>query len=217
MRLFLIDDHTLFRSSLSSLLNAEDGIQVIGEASSGREALQRLGCLMPDLIVVDIGLQDMSGFDLVPAIRTACPGARIVFLTASDLPEDVRRAASLQAEGYLQKNMQPDQFLTYLREIGWGARRVAPDVAAALFAGLTHQAAAEVPPEKPGISPEELTSREFQILELLRSGLRNKEIAQRLFITENTVKNHLKTIYGKLGVENRLQAVDIAGKRRLLQ
>lgn len=215
MKVFLVDDHTLFLRSLINLLNLYQDFKVVGYALTAHEALTKIAPSKPDLILIDILLPDMSGFDLVVALKRIVPEARLVFLTASEKDTDLERASELGASGYLLKTIEPDDFIRYLREISQGACRISPEVAGRLFAKFPERTIAEN--EAPGSpSASFLSRRELEVLQLLRDGLTNKEIAAALFISENTVKNHLKSIYAKLGATTRAHAVAKAAELHLL-
>ncbi|MGI6284695.1 response regulator transcription factor [Neomoorella humiferrea] len=214
MRVFIIDDHCLFRKSLISMLNSCQGIQVIGEAGKGQVALSKIKELKPDIAVIDIMLPDISGFELARAVLDYLPATKIVFLTACESEDDLKKASEIGAAGYFLKNIEPEEFISYLHDIYQGAQRVSPDIGGKIFAKLkdSRTTSESLDQENKNL----LSERELEILQMLRDGLNNKELARRLFISENTVKNHLKSIYSKLGVDNRVQAVIKAVEQHLL-
>jgi DNA-binding NarL/FixJ family response regulator len=206
MKVFIIDDHTLFRESLANMLDSYPDLEILGGASSGLEGISRIEELHPDIIIIDISLTDISGFEVAKSIITTCLNPRIVFLTASENEKDLKMASFLGAKGYFLKNISPDYFVSCLRDIFNGGSRISPDLAGNIFNTLkgTHNPIAlKTDVVNKGI----LSVREIEVLMKLHDGLNNKEIAKALFITENTVKNHLKNIFAKFGVQNRLQAV----------
>jgi two-component system response regulator DegU len=214
MKIFLIDDHTLFRKSLVSMLNTYHDIQVIGDTSNGYEGIAKVKELEPDIVIIDISLQGISGFDVAKAISENSALTKIIFLTASENEDDVVQASILGAKGYFIKNINPDYFINSLRDINNGGNRISPDIAGNIFYKLKD---GKVNFHNKSILQSNLLSeRELEVLGKLRDGSNNKEIARSLFISENTVKNHLKSIFSKLGVENRTQAVAKAAEQHLI-
>ncbi|MFJ1970066.1 response regulator [Streptomyces sp. NPDC087903] len=205
VRLLLCDDHAVVRAGLRALLASADGIEVVGEAGSGEEALAMAARLRPDVVLMDLQLD--GGMDGVTATRhlTSGTGAgpRVLVLTMFDTDADVTRAVEAGATGYLLKAEQPEELFTAIRNAASGRTALSAPVADRLLTRLRSP--------RPTLSP-----REHEILGQLARGLGNREIARALFISEATVKTHLGRIYGKLGVETRSGAVAAAKERRLL-
>lgn len=210
VRLLLCDDHAVVRAGLRALLSSADGIEVVGEAGTGEEALAMAARLHPDVVLMDLQLGD--GMDGVTATRrlTAAgadgPGTplpRVLVLTMFDTDADISRAIEAGATGYLLKAERPDELFAAIRDAASGRTALSAPVADRLLAQLRSPRPA-------------LSEREREILGQLAHGLGNREIARALFISEATVKTHLGRIYGKLGVETRAGAVAVAKERRLL-
>ncbi|MFJ9009845.1 response regulator [Streptomyces canus] len=205
VRLLLCDDHAVVRAGLRALLASADGIDVVGEAATGEEALAMAAHLGPDVVLMDLQLDD--GMDGVTAIRRLTAegsrGPRVLVLTMFDTDADITRAIEAGATGYLLKAEQPEELFTAIRDAASGRSTLSAPVADRLLTRLRSPRPA-------------LSAREHEILAQLARGLGNREIARALFISEATVKTHLGRIYGKLGVETRAGAVAVAKERRLL-
>ncbi|MER5427774.1 response regulator transcription factor [Streptomyces sp. NPDC002588] len=205
VRLLLCDDHAVVRAGLRALLSSAEGIEVVGEAGSGEEALALTARLGPDVVLMDLQLGD--GMDGVTAIRRlvaeGAPGPRVLVLTMFDTDADITRAVEAGATGYLLKAERPEELFAAIRSAASGRTALSPPVADRLLARMRSPAPT-------------LSEREHEILGQLALGLGNREIARALFISEATVKTHLGRIYGKLGVETRAGAVAVAKERRLL-
>ncbi|MFI5875579.1 response regulator transcription factor [Streptomyces sp. NBC_00377] len=205
VRLLLCDDHAVVRAGLRALLSSADGIEVVGEAGTGEEALALAARLRPDVVLMDLQLD--GGMDGVTAIRrlTSGPdaGPRVLVLTMFDTDADITRAIEAGATGYLLKAERPDELFTAVRSAAAGRTALSAPVADRLLTRMRSPRPA-------------LSTREREILAQLAQGLGNREIARALFISEATVKTHLGRIYGKLGVETRSGAVAVAKERRLL-
>jgi DNA-binding NarL/FixJ family response regulator len=203
VRLLLCDDHAVVRAGLRALLSSAAGIEVVGEAGSGEEALALAAQVRPDVVLMDLQLGD--GMDGVTATRklTAGEGPRVLVLTMFDTDADITRAVEAGATGYLLKAERPEELFTAIHSAASGRTALSAPVADRLMARMR--------------SPRPtLSGREREILGQLARGLGNREIARALFISEATVKTHLGRIYGKLGVETRAGAVAVAKERRLL-
>ncbi|MFF2650148.1 response regulator [Streptomyces sp. NPDC058045] len=206
VRVLLCDDHAVVRAGLQALLDSADGIEVVGEAGTGEEALALCARLRPDLVLMDLQLG--AGIDGVETTRrlTATPGEdgpRVLVLTTYDTDADITRAMRAGATGYLLKAERPEEFFAAIHAAAQGRMALSPPVATRVMAQMRH----------PGPT---LTDRERDILAHLSQGLANREIARALFISEATVKTHLGRIYAKLGVDTRAAAVAIAKEQRLL-
>ena len=197
IRVLIVDDHQLFRRGVSSLLAGREDIEVVGEANNGAEAVERARELMPDVVLMDIKMPEMDGLAATKQLKAEMPYVRIMMLTVSETDEDLFEAIKAGASGYLLKNVDPDHLVASVLQVQRGEVPIAPTMAAKILRELT------TPSET---SIQALTSRERQVLELLASGMANKEIAFALKISENTVKNHLRNILEKLHLQNRVQA-----------
>ncbi|MFE5332888.1 response regulator [Embleya sp. NPDC056575] len=205
IRLVVCDDHAVVRAGLLALFAGEDGIEVIGEAADGEEAVRLAAALRPDVVLMD--LQLVGGIDGVEATGRllALPEPpHVLVLTMYDTDADVSRAIEAGAAGYLLKAGSPEDLFRAVRDAAAGRTVLAPEVAARLFSRM----------RKPD---DTLTAREVEILQLLARGVGNAEIARRLFISQATVKTHLGHIYAKLGVDTRTAAVSVATERRLIR
>lgn len=197
IRVLIVDDHQLFRRGVSALLAGREDIEVVGEANNGREAVERARELMPDVVLMDIKMPELDGLAATKQLKAEMPYVRIMMLTVSETDEDLFEAIKAGASGYLLKNVDPDHLVASVLQVQRGEVPIAPTMAAKILRELTT-------PSEPSI--QSLTARERQVLELLASGMANKEIAFTLKISENTVKNHLRNILEKLHLQNRVQA-----------
>jgi DNA-binding NarL/FixJ family response regulator len=205
MRVLLVDDHTLVRNGIASLLTANN-IEVVGEASDGLEALEKTRQLKPDIVLMDIKMPRYDGLEATRLIKAEMPQVRIVILTVSDDDEDLFEAIKSGAEGYLLKNIQAKEFLALLSGVAKGEAAISPLLAAKIIEEFSRQMKEAVAP--PSVS--ELTEREIDVLKLVTDGALNKEIATTLYITDNTVKYHLRNIMEKLHLRNRAQVAAYA-------
>ena len=201
IRVFSVDDHPLLREGIATLVNNQPDMVLVGEASTGAEAIQQFRQHLPDVTLLDLRLPDMSGIDVLIALRSEFPEARIVMLTTFEGDVEVQRALQAGARGYLLKNMPPVELLDVIRQVHGGKKRIPPEIASQL---LEH------------LSDEGLTEREVEVLREVADGNRNREIAERLFISEETVKVHIKHIMEKLGAADRTQAVAIGVRRGII-
>lgn len=202
IRVFSVDDHPLLREGIGSLINNQPDMVLAGEAATGREAIQLFRTYQPDVTLMDLRLPDMSGIDTLIAIRGEFPEARIIMLTTFEGDVEIQRALQAGARGYLLKNMPPSELLDVIRQVHAGKKRISPAVASQLAEHL---------------SDENLTEREVEVLKEVANGNRNRTIAEKLFISEETVKVHVKHIMEKLGAADRTQAVAIGVRRGIIQ
>jgi DNA-binding NarL/FixJ family response regulator len=209
IRVLLADDHALFRSGLASLLTIEPGFEVVGEAVDGDEAFQKAQELQPDIVLMDIYMPGCDGLAATGRITTHLPQVKVVVLTVSEDDENLYSAIKCGAYGYLLKKLKPEVLFEMLR----GAFRGEAPISRGTATKILHEFAKRTRQTPGEIVQEPLTTREEQVLKLLSKGLTNKEIANRLELTENTVKSHLKHILAKLHLENRVQAALFALQR----
>jgi DNA-binding NarL/FixJ family response regulator len=216
IRVLIVDDHALFRRGLEMVLAGEDGIEVVGEGSDGHEAIEKAGEMLPDIVLMDIRMPRRSGIEACAAIKEAVPSAKIVMLTISDEEEDLFEAIKAGATGYLLKEIAIDEVPQAVRAVHGGQSLISPSMASKLiteFAALSKRSEErqqQVPAPK-------LTEREMEVLRLVARGLGNREIAKELFISENTVKNHIRNILEKLQLHSRMEAVVYAVREKLLE
>ncbi len=202
IRVFSVDDHPLLREGIAAIINSQLDMQLVAEASSGSEAIQKFRVNQPDVTLMDLRLPDMSGIDTMIAIRTEFSGARIIMLTTFEGDVEVQRALEAGARGYMLKSMPPKDLVDTIRQVHAGKKRLPPELAAQLAEHL---------------SDEALTVREIEVLRHVGGGNRNRDIAEQLFISEETVKVHIKHIMEKLGASDRTQAVSIAVRRGIIE
>ena len=209
IRVLLVDDHSLFRKGLAALLAKEKDFEIVGEAEDGIEALAKAKELKPDLVLMDISMPRCDGVEATRRIRKALPSIKIVMLTILETDKKLFEAIKAGAHGYLLKNVKPEALFGTLRDVVAGEAVISQTTATNIMDEFTDQM------QGGGPDREDLTDRERDVLQLLTQGLTNKEIGQKLNVAENTVKNHLKNILGKLQVENRVQAATLALKEGL--
>ncbi|MHB8958804.1 MAG: response regulator [Candidatus Limnocylindrales bacterium] len=211
LRVLLVDDQPLFRRALATLISAQFDMSVVGEGENGRDALEKVRALHPDIVVMDVNMPGASGVDGVNAIRGAGFPTPIVMLTVSEDDDDLFESIKAGANGYLLKNVRPEDLFEDLRGVMRGEAPIAPAVASKLLDALR---TGGIPPRGglPTAAPGDmaLTRRESEILQLVANGLSNKEIANELTITEGTVKNHVHNALEKLHLTNRVQAAAYA-------
>ena len=215
LRVLLVDDQPLFRKALASLINSQLDMTVVGEGEDGQEALDRVRSVRPDIIVMDVNMPRASGPDGVRAIRQAGFDTKIVMLTISEDDDDLFESIKAGANGYLLKNVRPEVLFEDLRGVMRGEAPIAPGIASKLLdalraGGFPLKGASGGGAAGAGTEETLLTRREQEILQLVASGLSNKEIAARLTITEGTVKNHVHNALEKLHLSNRTQAAAYA-------
>lgn len=200
-RVLIADDHPLARKAVRSLLEEDGRFETVGEATGGTEAVAMCGRLQPDLVLMDIHMPDMSGLEATRRIKQLYPHVRVVMLTVSDHVADLFTAIQFGAQGYLLKNMDPDDWLHYLRALLDDNSEVSRKMADKLFHHFRSGTGGGLPEPNENV----LTPREVELVALVAAGDTNKQIAERLVIAENTVKNHIKNILDKLKLENRVQ------------
>jgi DNA-binding NarL/FixJ family response regulator len=208
MRIVLVDDHALFRDGVGALLEAW-GHAVVGQAANGTDAIALVDRTHPELVLMDVRMPGPSGVETTKVIRTRHPDIAIVMLTVSEDEDDLFNAIKAGAQGYLQKNLESGQFRLMLGAVERGEAAITPATASRILDEYQH-------PARFRADPDRLTDREVQVLRLVTTGLRNKEIAARLGITENTAKFHLKNILEKLHAESRVELATRAVREGLV-
>jgi DNA-binding NarL/FixJ family response regulator len=202
IRVFSVDDHPLLHEGLAVVIKNQPDLLLVAEAFNGRDAIQRFREHQPDVTLMDLRLPDMSGIDAMIAIRAEFPEAHIIMLSTFAGDVEIQRALQAGARAYVLKSMPPKELVEIIRQVHAGKKRIPPDIAAHL---AEHY------------SDEALTGREVEVLAQVAGGNRNRDIAEKLFITEETVKVHVKHIMEKLGAADRTQAVAIAVRRGIIQ
>jgi len=201
IRVLIVEDHHVVRQGLVALLNVADGLEVVGEAADGVEAIAQFRKHQPDITLVDLRLPRLSGVEVIERIRMETPTARFIVLTTYDGDEDIYRALQAGARAYLLKGMTSEELIAAIRSVDSGKSYIPPAIAAKLAERL---------------GTEELTPRELDVLEQIVYGKNNKDIAIELKISETTVKTHINRLLGKLGVADRTQAATSAIQRGLV-
>ena len=213
IRVVVVDDQELFRRGLIMLVTAEDDIDVVGEASDGDEAADLAAATVPDVVLMDVRMPKRSGIDACRTIKQVAPSAKIIMLTVSDEEADLYDAIKNGASGYLLKDASIDQVAQAVRVVADGQSLISPSMAAKLLEEFKTISTAGA---KQDVIMPKLTDRELEVLNLVARGLNNREIARDLFISENTVKNHVRNILEKLQLHSRMEAVMYAVREKLL-
>lgn len=201
LRILLVDDHVLFRKGVSALLERRDSILVVGEANNGLEGIRAARELLPDVILMDIDMPRCNGLEATKEIRRENPSVKIVILTVSDDDQNLFEAIKNGAQGYLLKDLDPQQLFDYLDNISKGEAPLSGVLAAKILKEFSKSGT-----EEEDQILDKLTSREIDILQYVTEGQTNKEIAETLVLSENTVKIHIRNILEKLHLRNRIQA-----------
>lgn len=202
IRILSVEDHPVFREGLNTIIASQPDMQLVAQAANATEAIKEFRRHQPDITLMDLRLPGTDGVDTLLAIRGEFPLARIIILTSSDGDAEIQRALRAGAAAYLLKSMPKDELLSVIRSVHKGERHIPPEVAARLAEHL---------------GDDDLTTRELEVLQLIRDGYRNKQIADQLAIAEATVNFHIKNLVEKLGANDRTHAVTIAFRRGLLQ
>ena len=209
IRVVVADDHDLFRRGLTEVLEEEDDIDVVGQASDGREASEQAGTHQPDVVMMDLNMPGQGGIEATAYIGQKWPDVKVLVLTVSEEPGDLFRALGVGALGYVLKTASPSEIVDALRQVYQGWVVVSPAMAPRFMADLGQ------PPPKNAPTPEidtQLTAREQDVLKLVARGMSNAEIAGELIVSENTVKTHVKNVLGKLQMKNRAEAAAYASR-----
>ncbi|HEX8881206.1 MAG TPA: response regulator transcription factor [Candidatus Acidoferrum sp.] len=201
IRVFSVDDHPLLREGLAAIIDSQPDMLMVAQASTAEEAIQQFRTHRPDVTLMDLRLPDKSGIEAMAAVRVEFPEAKFIMLTTFEGDVEIQRALEAGARAYLLKTMPPKELVEVIRQVHAGKKRVPPQVAAKLAEHL---------------SDEDLTAREIEVLSQIAGGNRNRDIAEKLFITEETVKVHIKHIMDKLGASDRTQAVAIGLRRGII-
>jgi DNA-binding NarL/FixJ family response regulator len=216
IRVVVVDDHALFRRGLQMVLGAEDDIEVVGEASDGTEALKVAAETTPDIVLMDVRMPRRGGIDATMAIKDAVPSAKIIMLTISDEEGDLFDAIKAGAMGYLLKEISIEEVASAVRAVFTGQSLISPSMASKLLNEFATMVRKDDDRQQQVPTPR-LTDREMEVLKLVAKGMNNRDIAKKLFISENTVKNHIRNILEKLQLHSRMEAVVYAVREKLLE
>jgi two-component system NarL family response regulator len=211
IRVLIADDHALFRRGLNMVLESEAGIEVVAEAEDGEDAVAKAEEFAPDVVLMDVRMPRLSGIEATRKIRDIIPTARILMLTVSDEEEDLYEAVKAGANGYLLKEISIEEVADAIRQVTTGQSLISPSMASKLlteFNTLAKRAEEQFPPPR-------LTDRELEVLKLVAKGMSNRDVADHLYISENTVKNHVRSILEKLHLHSRMEAVVYAVREKL--
>lgn len=216
IRVLIVDDHALLRRGLEIVLSQEPDIEVVGEAADGSEAVEKISVLLPDVVLLDVKMPGAGGIEAAATIKTVAPSTHILMLTMSDEEGDLYAAIKAGATGYLLKDVPPHELAGSIRAVADGQSFLSPAMANKLLSEFTalarhgEQRVEQVPTPK-------LTDRELEVLRLIATGANNNKIAKTLFISENTVKNHVRNILEKLQLHSRMAAVMYAVREKILE
>jgi DNA-binding NarL/FixJ family response regulator len=201
IRILSVEDHPLLREGIAAMINTQPDMLLVGAPASGTEAIEAFRALRPDVTLMDLRLPDLNGIEVMIGIRAEFPNARIIVLTTYEGDVDIQRALKAGAHGYMLKSVPPQQMVDTIRRVHAGHKCISPEIAAGLAEHM---------------SDEDLSGREVDVLRNVATGNRNRDIAEKLFIAEETVKVHLKHILRKLGANDRTQAVAIGVRRGII-
>ncbi len=215
IRVLVVDDHALFRRGLQMVLEQEPDIEVVAEASDGAEAIAKAAETLPDIVLMDVRMPRRGGIDACTAIHETVPSAKIIMLTISDEEADLYDAIKAGAMGYLLKEISIEEVAAAIRAVHGGQSLISPSMASKLlteFASMIKKT-----DDRQQVPTPRLTDREMEVLKLVAKGMNNRDIAKQLFISENTVKNHIRNILEKLQLHSRMEAVVYAVREKLLE
>jgi two-component system NarL family response regulator len=213
----IVDDHALFRRGLEMVLDEEPDIELVGQASDGAEAVEKAAESLPDVVLMDIRMPRSSGIEACRAMKEAAPSAKIIILTISDEEEDLFEAIRAGASGYLLKDIPLDEVAEAVRAVDGGQSLINPSMAGKLLTEFATLARRDGEARAQEVPVPKLTDREMQVLKLVARGMNNRDIAKELFISENTVKNHVRNILEKLQIHSRMEAVMVAVREKLIE
>ena len=213
IRVLVADDHALFRRGLDMVLAQETDIVVVGEAGDGAEVVEKAADLLPDIVLMDIRMPRRSGIEACTAIKDVVPSARIIMLTISDEESDLYDAIKAGASGYLLKEISIEEVAVAIRAVAGGQSLISPAMASKLLSEFATMIRGDEGRHQ--VPPPRLTERELDVLRLVARGLSNRDVAKRLYISENTVKNHIRNILEKLQLHSRMEAVVYAVREKL--
>jgi len=217
IRTMIVDDHALFRRGLEMVLDEEPDIELVGQASDGAEAVEKAAESLPDVVLMDIRMPRSSGIEACRAMKEAAPSAKIIILTISDEEEDLFEAIRAGASGYLLKDIPLDEVAEAVRAVDGGQSLINPSMAGKLLTEFATLARRDGEARAQEVPAPKLTDREMQVLKLVARGMNNRDIAKDLFISENTVKNHVRNILEKLQIHSRMEAVMVAVREKLIE
>ena len=215
VKVLVVDDHTLFRRGITAVLANQEGLEVVGEALDGLEAIEKTKEIAPDVVLMDLNMPRCSGLEAIQALQTEMPQVNVLVLTVSDKEADLFAAVKFGARGYILKNTEPEELIHAILHIAQGGVIVSPLMATKLLTEFKDLSAGVERESIPGTDAA-LSPREGEVLQLVAQGASNKKIADSLFISENTVKTHLRNIMEKLHLANRSQAAAYAVRRGLV-
>jgi DNA-binding NarL/FixJ family response regulator len=214
IRVLIVDDHALFRRGLQMVLESEPDIDVVGEASDGHEAIERAEAATPDVVLMDVRMPRRTGIEATRAIKDTLPSTKILMLTISDEEADLYEAIKAGASGYLLKEISIEEVASAVRKVNQGQSLISPSMASKLLSEFA--AMVKRRDERTQVPGPRLTDRELEVLKLVAKGMNNRDIGSELFISENTVKNHVRNILEKLHLHSRMEAVVYAVREKLL-
>ena len=214
IRVVIADDHVLYRRGLQTVVMQEDDIDIVGEAGDGQEAIDRTVELLPDVVLMDVRMPRTSGIQACAAIKGLVPSTKIIMLTMSDEESDLYEAVKAGANGYLLKDVPAEEIAAGIKAVYNGDSLISPSMASKLLAEFAQISRREE--ETPNPHAPKLTAREVEVLRLVARGMGNRDIGQQLFISENTVKNHVRNILEKLQLHSRMEAAMYAVRENLL-
>ena len=209
IRVLIVDDHAMVRRGLAAFLKAFPDLELVGEASSGSEAIQVCGKVEADVVLMDLMMPDMGGIEATSQLRQNCPGAQVIALTSSKDHLMVHDALRAGAIGYLLKDVDAEQLADAIRAAHAGEPTLSPEATRALIEVATH-------PSTEHSIGHDLTAREHEVLKLIVEGLSNPEIAEQLHVSRSTVKTHVSNVLSKLGVTSRVEAVTLAIQNKII-